>query len=162
MSAAGTARFWPPSSTTIRRQRASCSNLPSVLGDAAKAEFVTRLGGRIRLVGGDFFEEVPSGGDLYLLKFVLHDWDDENSVRILTNIRKVIVPEGRLAVVELVLPCRNEPHVGPLMDLNMMVMTGGVERTGVEYGNLLARAGFRLERVTGTKSPFSIVEGVPI
>jgi hypothetical protein len=105
---------------------------------------------------------VPSGGDLYLLKFVLHDWDDANSVRILTNIRKAIASNGRLAIVELVLPGRNETHIGPLMDLNMMVMTGGIERTGAEYGDLLARAGFRVERVAGTKSPFSVVEAVPI
>jgi O-methyltransferase domain len=137
-------------------------DLPSVIGDAAKGEFVVRLGERIRPVGGDFFKEVPPGADLYLLKFILHDWGDEDALRILTNIRKAIAPVGRLAIVELVLPGRNEPHIGQLMDLNMMVMTGGVERTGAEYGDLLARAGFRLERVTGTKSPFSIVEAVSI
>jgi SAM-dependent methyltransferase len=136
-------------------------DLPSVIEDATKAEFVTRLGDRIRPVSGDFFSQV-SGGDLYLLKFILHDWDDEDAVRVLSNIRRAITPGGRLAIVELVLPGRNEPHIGPLMDLNMMVMTGGVERTGEEYGDLLARAGFRLERVAGTKSPFSVVEAVPI
>ena len=137
-------------------------DLPSVIEDAARAEFVTRLGDRIRPIGGDFFKEVPSGGDLYLLKFILHDWDDADSVRILANIRRAIAPGGRLAVVEMVLPGRNQPHIGPLMDLNMMVMTGGVERTAAEYGNLLAKAGFRLERVTATKSPFSVVEVLPI
>jgi hypothetical protein len=62
----------------------------------------------------------------------------------------------------MVLPGRNEPHLGPLMDLNMMVMTGGIERAGAEYSDLLAKAGFQLECVTGTKSPFSVVEAVPI
>jgi hypothetical protein len=133
-----------------------------VIEDAAKGEFVTRQGDRIRLVGGDFFKQVPAGGDLYLLKFVLHDWGDEDSVRILTNIRSAIAPSGRLAVVEMVLPGRNEPHVGALMDLNMMVMTGGVERTEAEYADLLVRAGFALERIAGTKSPFSVIEAVPI
>jgi hypothetical protein len=133
-----------------------------VIEDAAKNEFVTRPDDRIRLVGGDFFKHVPAGGDLYLLKFVLHDWGDEDSVRILTNIRKSMAPGGRLAVVEMVLPGRNEPHVGPLMDLNMMVMTGGVERSEAEYAGLLAEAGFALERVTGTKSPFSVIEAVPV
>jgi hypothetical protein len=137
-------------------------DLPSVIEDAAKGEFVTRQGDRIRLVGGDFFKQVPAGGDLYLLKFVLHDWGDEDSVRILTNIRSAIAPSGRLAVVEMVLPGRNEPHVGALMDLNMMVMTGGVERTEAEYADLLVRAGFALERIAGTKSPFSVIEAVPI
>jgi hypothetical protein len=137
-------------------------DLPSVIEDASKGEFVTRLGDRISAIGGDFFTEVPSGGDLYLLKFVLHDWDDEDSVRILTNIRRAMAPTGRLSVVEMVLPGRNEPHIGPLMDLNMMVMTGGIERTEAEYAALLARSGFRLDRVATTKSPFSVVEAVPI
>jgi hypothetical protein len=71
-----------------------------------------------------------------------------------------MAPGGCLAVVEMVLPGRNEPHVGPLMDLNMMVMTGGIERTEAEYAGLLAGAGFAPERVTGTKSPFSVIEAV--
>jgi hypothetical protein len=117
-------------------------DLPSVIGDAAKGEFVARLGDRMRPVAGDFFAEVPSGGDLYLLKFILHDWDDADSVRILRNVRWAIAPGGRLAVVEMVLPGRNQPHIGPLMDLNMMVMTGGVERTATEYGDLPPNPGF--------------------
>jgi O-methyltransferase domain len=137
-------------------------DLPSVIRDAAKGEFVARLGDRIRLAGGDFFEAVPPGGDLYLLKFVLHDWSEEDAFRILSNIRKAIAPPGRLTVVEMVLPGRNEPHVGALMDLNMMVMTGGIERSAAEYGDLFSRAGFRLERVAATKSPFSVIEAVPI
>jgi len=135
---------------------------PSVIAEAAKLEHVQRFGGRLTTVGGDFFDAVPAGGDLYLLKFVLHDWDDANAARLLANLRKAIAPTGRLAVVELVLPPPNEPHIGPLMDLNMMVMTGGVERSGAEYGDLLAKSGFRVERVVPTHSPFSVVEAVPV
>jgi len=133
-------------------------DLPSVLADAAKAGFVTRHQARLELAGGNFFEAVPAGGDLYLLKFVLHDWDDERSGEILNNIRRVIDPSGRLVVVEIVLPPMNEPHIGPLIDLNMMVMTGGVERTEVEYRDLLAKSGFRMKRVAGTRSPFSVID----
>ena len=136
-------------------------DLPSVIADAAKAEHVQRHKGRLTAAGGDFFQAVPAGGDLYLLKFILHDWDDGNSIKILANVRKAIAPQGRLAVVELVLPQPNEPHIGPLMDLNMMVMTGGVERSAADYGALLAKAGFRLERVATTRSPFSVVEAAP-
>jgi len=64
-------------------------------------------------------------------------------------------------VVEIVLPSMNEPHIGPLIDLNMMVMTGGVERTETEYRTLLAESGFRMERIVATKSPFSVIEAVP-
>ena len=133
-------------------------DLPSVLADAAKAGFFTRHQARLELAGGNFFEAVPAGGDLYLLKFVLHDWDDERSGEILNNIRRVIDPSGRLVVVEIVLPPMNEPHIGPLIDLNMMVMTGGVERTEVEYRDLLAKSGFRMKRVAGTRSPFSVID----
>ena len=118
-------------------------DLPSVVGDAAMGEHVGRHGGRLQTVGGDFFEGVPPGGDLYILKFILHDWNDGDSVRILGNIRKAIAPQGRLSIVELVLPQPNEPHIGPLMDLNMMVMTGGVQRATPEYGAILAKTGFR-------------------
>ena len=76
--------------------------------------------------------------------------------------RKAIVSGGRLAIVEIVLPNRNEPHVGPLIDLNMMVMTGGTERTEAEYRQLLGNSAFQLERVVPTKSPFSIIEAVPV
>jgi hypothetical protein len=136
-------------------------DLPSVLVDAATAGFVTRHQARLELVSGDFFEAVPAGGDLYLLKFVLHDWDAERSGAILNNIRRVIDPSGRLVVVEIVLPPMNVPHIGPLIDLNMMVMTGGAERTEVEYRDLLAKSGFRMERVVATRSPFSVIEATP-
>jgi hypothetical protein len=136
-------------------------DLPSVIADATKGNAVTRHGRRITAIGGDFFKGVPAGGDLYLLKFILHDWNDADSVKLLTSIRNAIAPRGRLAVIELVLPGANEPHLGPLMDLNMMVMTGGVERTAPEYGALLAKSGFRLDRTVGTGSPFSVIEAVP-
>lgn len=134
-------------------------DLPTVIAEVKKNGAGSNA--RIQPVDGDFFKSVPAGGDLYLLKFILHDWDDDSATRILGNVRKVIAPDGRLAVVEIVLPKGNEPHVGPLIDLNMMVMTGGVERTEEEYRRLLASSGFQLDRVVGTKSPFSVIEAVP-
>jgi SAM-dependent methyltransferase len=136
-------------------------DLPPVIADAGEAEFVARHAGRMQTTTGDFFEAVPAGGDLYLLKFILHDWDDDHSIKILSNIRKGIAPDGRLVVVEIVLPDGNEPHLGPLIDLNMMVMTGGAERTEDEYRRLLAQAQFRLDRIVATKSPFSVIEALP-
>jgi len=137
-------------------------DIPSVIADAAKAGFVDRHQRRLELVGGDFFDTVPTGGDLYLLKFILHDWDEEHSGAILTNIRRAIDPKGRLVVVEIVLPPMNEPHIGPLIDLNMMVMTGGVERTEAEYRDLLAKSRFRIDRVVPSHSPFSVIEAAPV
>lgn len=116
---------------------------------------------RMRAVGGDFFEAVPEGGDLYLLKFILHDWTDQQCVQILKNIRSAIRPDGRLAVMEIVLPDNPEPHLGWLMDLNMLAMTGGRERTVAEYAKLFDAAGFRRDRVTRAV-PMSVVEAVPV
>jgi O-methyltransferase/IclR-like helix-turn-helix domain-containing protein len=135
-------------------------DVPTVIAEAEQTGAIAN--GNIRGVGGDFFKEVPAGGDLYLLKFILHDWKDEQSIQILTSVRKAIVSAGRLVIVEIVLPNSSEPHVGPLIDLNMMVMTGGIERTELEYRQLLGSSGFRLERVVATKSPFSIIEAVPV
>ena len=137
-------------------------DLPTLISDVAKKGALARYGNRVETSGGDFFESVPVGGDLYLLKFILHDWDDDHAVKILKTVRRAIADDGKLAVVEIVLPPHNEPHIGPLVDLNMMVMTGGTERAENEYRDLLAAAGFRLDQVVGTKSPFSVIEASPI
>ncbi|MEH0018641.1 MAG: methyltransferase [Desulfobacter sp.] len=115
---------------------------------------------RCKAVGGDFFQAVPQGGDLYLLKFILHDWQDPEALRILHNCREAITPDGRLLVIEMVVPDDNDPSPAQLIDLNMLVMTGGLERTASEYEALLSRAGFRLDRLTPTGSPYHLVEAV--
>ncbi|MFN3727221.1 MAG: methyltransferase [Allosphingosinicella sp.] len=116
---------------------------------------------RIDLVGGSFFDRVPEG-DLYLLKMILHDWTDEQSEAILNNIHAAIRPGGHIAIIETVLPEEVRPSTGYLMDLNMMVMTGGRERTASEFGSLLDRTGFRLESVTPTPIPMSVVQAVAV
>ncbi|MBV9884770.1 MAG: hypothetical protein JO276_17310 [Sphingomonadaceae bacterium] len=114
---------------------------------------------RIQAVGGDFFKSVPEA-DLYLLKLILHDWTDEQSAAILANIRKAIRPGGHVVIIESILPETVQPHPGYFMDLNMMVMTGGRERKASEYGTILERTGFRLERVVPTPTLLSVVEAV--
>ena len=115
---------------------------------------------RYSATAGDFFKAVPAGGDLYMMKWIIHDWNDEQSVRILSNIRKVMAPGAKVILVEAVL----EPPPGNPMknfiDLNMMVMTGGSERTEAEYRSIYDRAGLTVTRLVPTDSPFSIVEGV--
>ena len=118
-------------------------------------------GGRIEAIGGDFFQSVP-GADLYLLKLILHDWTDTQSEAILANIRKAIRPGGHVVIIESILPESVQPHPGYFMDLNMMVMTGGRERKASEYGAMLERTGFRLERVVPTPTLLSVVEGVAV
>jgi SAM-dependent methyltransferase len=117
--------------------------------------------GRCEIVGGDFFEEVAAGGDLYALKWIIHDWDDAQSARILRNVRRAMAGGGRLILVEQVIPPGNNPSLGKFVDLNMLVMTGGRERTEEEFRALYDAAGFRLTRVIHTASPMSIIEGEP-
>lgn len=116
---------------------------------------------RIDVVGGDFFDSVPEG-DLYLLKLILHDWDDARSAVILKNIRAAIRPGGRVVIIDALLPDTVKRHPGFLMDLNMMVMTGGKERTAAEFETLLKGAGFQLESVTPTPTPMGIVQAVAL
>jgi hypothetical protein len=113
------------------------------------------------LVGGDFFEEVPPGGDVYVLSRVLHDWDDGWAAILLANCRRAMGDGGRLLVVSRVVSEGDSPHESKLNDLNMLVMSGGRERTEHEFRALLERAGFRLTRVIPTSSAASVVEGRP-
>jgi hypothetical protein len=115
---------------------------------------------RCAAVGGDFFQAVPSGGDLYVLKFILIDWKDAEALRILHNCRTAITPDGKLLVIEMTIPNDNHPSPAQLLDLNMLVMTGGQERTVTEYEALLAQAGFRLTRIIPTGTPFHVLEAV--
>ena len=117
---------------------------------------------RCRFEACDIFKAVPSGGDIYLLRFILHDWNDAESRRILQTIRTAIPLSGRVLIVEMLVPEANEPGFVQLMDINMLVMTGGRERTAAEYGDLYAAAGFQLVRTIPTGTPFFILEGQPV
>jgi SAM-dependent methyltransferase len=123
----------------------------------------TGVGGplpRCDLVAGDFFQSVPEGADVYIMKKVIHDWDDERAVKILDNCRRVLAPGGKVLVAETIVPPGNEPHPIKLSDLNMLAVTGGMERTQEQYARLFARAGLRLARVIPTRSPLSILEAM--
>lgn len=117
---------------------------------------------RCEAVSGDFFKAVPGGGDAYVMKWIIHDWDDEKAIAILKNCRSQMKPNGRLIIVDCVVPENNEPDFSKTFDLNMMVMTGGKERTAAEFSQLLEAAGFKLLRVIPTDVPPSIVEAQPV
>lgn len=119
------------------------------------------LGGRCAAASGNFFEAVPPGGDAYFMRHIIHDWDDEQSLTILRNCRKAVPASGKLLLVEAVIPPGNEPFFGKLMDLNMLVIPGGLERTEAEYRELFSAAGFRLARIVPTRSWVSVIEAVP-
>jgi hypothetical protein len=110
----------------------------------------------------DFFEAVPEGGDVYIMKHIIHDWDDDRASIILGNIRKALSrrANGKVLLLEAVVAPRNEPDLTKLVDLEMMVMPGGRERTAAEFETLFRSSGFRMTRVVPTKSPLSVIEAV--
>jgi hypothetical protein len=136
-------------------------DLPHVVDGAGAALAAAGVADRCTRVGGDFFVAVPPGGDAYVLAQILHDWDDDRCRAILTECRRVIPPEGRLLVVELVLPEDGEPFFGKWLDLHMLVMAGGRERTASEYATLFRASGFELVRVVPTPAGPSVVEATP-
>lgn len=115
----------------------------------------------MKIEAGNFFESVPTGGDAYLLSHIIHDWTEEQCLTILGHVRKAMKPDGRLLIVEMVLPPGDAPHPGKVLDIGMLVLAGGQERTEAEYRPLLQKAGFQLKRVVPTASAVSIVEAVP-
>jgi len=135
---------------------------PSVIAGAK--EFITEngLAERCELVAGDFFQSVPPGGDVYLLKTVIHDWDEPNAVKILKNCRRAMTEHSKLLLVEAVIPPGNTPYFGKLLDLEMLTTSGGRERTEVEYRTLFDAAGFKLTKVFATASPWKIIEAVGV
>jgi O-methyltransferase/methyltransferase family protein len=135
---------------------------PHVVAAAGEQLAAAGVAERCTTVGGDFFVEVPAGGDAYVLAQILHDWDDERSVAILLQSRRAMPAHGKLLVVELVLPPGEEPFFGKWLDLHMLVMLGARERTATEYEALFRSAGFVLARVVPTAAGPSIVEAVPV
>jgi hypothetical protein len=131
-------------------------DLPNIAEIAKGAAAEVGLERRVTSVGGDFFEAVPAA-DLYLLRYILHDWDDAACIRILQNCRRAMLPGGRVAVIEQVLGDIGQPGPAPLMDLNMMVMLGGRERSETEYGQLFAAAGLRLATTIETNTPMATI-----
>jgi hypothetical protein len=115
---------------------------------------------RAEIIAGDFFNEVAVAADVYMLKHIIHDWDDERSTLILKNIARSMNDTAKILILETVIETGNEPHFGKIMDLEMMVSPGGVERTAQEYAELLAGSGLKLSRIIPTRSPLSIVEAV--
>ncbi len=136
-------------------------DLPHVAQGAVEPLKAAGLADRCTIESGDFFQAVAPGGDAYIMGHIIHDWDDERSLTILRNIHKVIADNGKVLLVESVVPEGNKPGMAKFMDLNMLVMTGGRERTEEEYRALFAQAGFKLTRViSGPHSEHAIVEAV--
>ena len=135
---------------------------PHVVANAGALLERAGVARRCEVVGGSFFEAVPGGANAYLLKSIVHDWDDAAAIEILRKCRAATANNGRLLVVEPVIRPGNEPDPAKFSDLNMLVMLGGRERTADDFGRLYAEAGYRLTNIIPTGSVFHIIEGAPV
>ena len=133
-------------------------DLPHNEADALTLVKAREMTDRVKFAAGNFFESVPEGYDAYLMSHIIHDWSEEQCLTILGNCRRAMGPKSRLLIVEFVLPEGNVFHPGKMTDMIMLTVPGGEERTERQYRELLAKAGFRLERVVGTDSAASVVE----
>jgi hypothetical protein len=138
-------------------------DVPEVI-ERAKAHISNSgVSDRCQLSSGSFFESVPAGADAYILKHIIHDWDDERAIAILKQCHRAMAANGKVLVVEQVIPPGNDPFIGKLLDVNMLVMCpGGKERTSEEFRTLFAAAGFNMTRIVPTQGIVSVVEGTPM
>jgi hypothetical protein len=135
---------------------------PSVFEGAKEVIEAQGVGGRCEAVGGDFFASVPAGSDAYIMKHIIHDWDDERALTILRNGQQGMTENGKLLVAEMVILEGNAASLGKLLDLEILLFLHSYERTEAEYRALFERAGFKLTRIVPTLSPHSVIEAVRV
>jgi O-methyltransferase domain len=138
-------------------------DLPEVVATAGPLLNQAGIADRCKVIGGDFFEAVPAGADLYALKFILHDWPDAECIRILKNCRQAMAPDGRVLVIEHVVPEESGPDFARFMDMSMLVLSpGGRERTRQEFTDLFTAAGLRLRDTMPTAIGLTAIECVAL
>jgi len=140
--------------------RGILADLPHVVKDAPQFLKAKGVAQRVTIEAHDFFTSVPPGGDAYILSHVIHDWSEAQCLTILRNVHRAMPAQARLLLIEMVLPHGDEPHFGKILDMVMLALPGGEERTAEEYEALLAKAGFRLTKVVPTESTVSVIEAV--
>jgi hypothetical protein len=145
---------WPDSTGVV-------FDLPYVAEAAHKQLAGAGLGERCTFTGGDFLRDVPTGGDVYVLKGIIHNWADEHAATIVANCRRAMGRDGRLLLIEWLVPEGDTPHPSKLIDLSMLLVYGGQERTEREYGSLLAGAGLRFGRIIESPSSLKVIEALP-
>ncbi len=163
-SAARTDICSPPCWVAIGGCAAFCttSHRSSPAPAPADSSRAPTVAARCSVQGGDFFTSVPTGADAYMMKYIMHDWTDDQCARILGHCRRAMAPDGRVLVVEHVIRPGNGADWGKMLDINMLVLTGGQERTKEEFAALFARVGLRLKRVHRTASALSVLEAAPV
>jgi hypothetical protein len=134
--------------------------IPPVIESAKHLIKAEGIAERCELVGGDAFQSVPKGGDAYILKHVIHAFDDDLAVTLLRNVHHAMPVKGKLLVCEMIIPPGNESHFSKLADIEMLMLPGGYERTEEEYRRLFEKAGFSLTKIFRTSSSVSVIEGI--
>ena len=135
---------------------------PAVVHEASTVLEAHGVTERCEILAGSFFEAVPTGADTYVLSNIIHNWDDEKAEAILLNCRRAIAESGKLLIIETVLSGKDEPALARVHDLSMLVLTGGRERTEDEFAKLLARSGFKLNRILPVQPMTCVVEALPV
>ncbi|MCB2065151.1 MAG: hypothetical protein KDE15_00765 [Erythrobacter sp.] len=135
---------------------------PEAAEQAHEAIAAAGMADRMEAVGGDFFAEVPAGGDLYMMKHIIHDWSDAESIAIFKTIRAAMKPRSRLAVFERIVPADYRPDIAYAFDIIMLHNTTGRERRVADFERLFADSGLRLDRVTDVPGGVSVIEAVPV
>lgn len=136
-------------------------DFPAVIEGAKPLFEEAGLTDRCELIAGNCVESVPTGGDAYILMFVVHNWDDERAIKILKNCHEAMAEDGKLLLVEMIMPKGNDPFVGKVVDLESLLITpGGYERTEAQYRSLLEAAGFKVTNIIPTQTANSVIEAV--
>jgi hypothetical protein len=145
------------------KMRGVLFDLEHVIAGAGQRIAAAGLSDRIETEVGNFFTKVTPGADAYIMKHIIHDWDDDRALRILENIRRAMgAKRARVILLESVIPPGNTPDFGKIIDLEMLMMPGGKERTAEEFEKLFAQAGFELTTIVPTRSPLSVIEARPV
>jgi len=135
-------------------------DMPNVIEEANCHLCSLKMDHRCQTISGDFFENIPAGADAYYMQHIIHDWNDERSLRILANCRRALEgrPHGRLIVVDSVVPETSEPHMSKILDLEMLLMPGGRERTEPEWRELFRKGGFEITRILPMRAAENVIE----
>ncbi len=145
---------------TAPKLRGTLFDLPEVVAKAKATFDAAGVVDRVTIEGGSFFDSIPVRADAYMMKYLLHDWDDARARTILENCVQSMNPGGKVLVIDYVIPESNEPHIGKLLDIEMLIMAGGNERTRTQFEDLFSTVGLKLTQIVPTATPLCMVEGM--
>ena len=145
---------------TAPKLRGVLFDLPEVVAKAEATFDAAGVADRVTIEGGSFFDSIPVRADAYMMKYIIHDWDDARARTILENCVESMNPGGRVLVIDHVIPEGNEPHIGKLLDIEMLIVPGGSERTRAQFEELFSTAGLKLTQIVPTATPLCLVEGM--